>query len=164
MRGLSLIAAAVAAGILAVFALLGALRVVGAVLRPLLPSPIAVSEPSLDFGTVPLNGREVREIVVRNDGAGPVHARFVVWGSACRVDPAELILHPGIEWSITVEARPERPGPIEDVLTIQVLDGGVAPLAIPLGGVVGGAVAPREPGEETNRVSSQTHSLVVDPT
>jgi hypothetical protein len=147
-----LISVAAAAGVLALFAVLGMVRVLEAVLRPLAPSPIAVSQPSLDFGRVPLNGREAREIVVRNDGAGPVHARFVVWGNACRVDPAELILHPGVEWAITVEARPDRPGPIEDVLTIQVLDGSVAPVAIPLAGVAGEVAPARELGEEVNRV------------
>jgi hypothetical protein len=135
VRALRLMTATAAASVLTVFAILGMVHLVEAIAPSRLPSPIAVSETLIDFGHVPLNGSETREIVVRNDGDGPIHARFLVEGSIYEVEPQELILHPGVEWSVTVVARPDHPGPIDDVLRIQVVGGRVASLVIPLSGV-----------------------------
>jgi hypothetical protein len=127
--------ATAAAAVLTVFAILGMVHLVEAVTPTRLPSPIAVSERLIDFGNIPLNGMETREILVRNDSDGPIHAQFLVQGSTYEVEPEELILHPGVEWSVTVVARPERPGRIDDVLRIQVVGGHVSALVIPLAGV-----------------------------
>lgn len=135
MRALRLMTATAAAAVLTVFSILGMVHLVETIAPTRLPSPIAVSERLIDFGHIPLNGSETREILVRNDGDGPVHAQFLVQGSTYEVEPEELILHPGVEWSVTVVARPERPGPIDDVLRIQVVGGRVSALVIPLAGV-----------------------------
>ena len=135
MRALRLMTATAAAAVLTVFAILGMVHLVETVTPTRLPSPIAVSERLIDFGNVPLNGVETREILVRNDSDGPIHAQFLVEGSTYEVEPEELILHPGVEWSVTVVARPERPGRIDDVLRIQVVGGHVSAVVIPLAGV-----------------------------
>lgn len=136
MRALRLMTATAAAAVLTVFAILGMVHLVETITPIRLPSPIAVSERLIDFGNVPLNGMERREILVRNDGDGPIHALFLVQGSTYEVEPEELILHPGVEWSVTVVARPNRPGRIDDVLRIQVVGGGISAVVIPLAGVV----------------------------
>jgi len=137
LRALRLMMATVVAAVLTVFAILGMVHLVETIVPTRLPSPISVSEHLIDFGNVPLNGTETREILVRNDGDGPIHAQFLVQGSTYEVEPEELILHPGVEWSVTVVARPDRPGRIDDVLRIQVVGGRVSAVVIPLAGVVG---------------------------
>ena len=136
MRALRLMTATVAAAVLTVFAILGMVHLVETITPNRLPSPIAVSERLIDFGNVPLDGMETREILVRNDGDGPIHAQFLVQGSTYEVEPEELILHPGVEWSVTVVVRPDRPGRIDDVLRIQVVGGRISAVVIPLAGVV----------------------------
>jgi hypothetical protein len=137
VRALRLMTATAAAAVLTVFAILGMVHLVETIAPVRLPSPIAVSERLIDFGKVPLNGTESREILVRNDSDGPIHAQFLVQGSTYEVEPEELILHPGVEWSVTVVARPDRPGRIDDVLRIQVVGGRISAVVIPLAGEVG---------------------------
>ena len=81
------ITATAIASFLTVFAVIGMARVVEVWWMPMQPSPIAVSRDRLDFGLVPLNGSVSRELVVRNDIGGPLHARFLVGGGAYTVAP-----------------------------------------------------------------------------
>jgi len=132
MRALRLIAATSVASLMTVFAVLGMLHLVQMVTGGLGPNPIVVSRHRLDFGKIPLHGSATQELIVRNDGAGAVHARFVVARSTYRVEPAELVLEPGVEWSIAVEVSPEKPGPLDDILQIQIVGGDASTLVIPL--------------------------------
>jgi hypothetical protein len=115
-----------------VFAVLGMVHLIELVTLQLVPSPIAVSQERLDFGTIPLRGTVTRDLIVRNDGGGPIHARFHVGDTTYHVDPEELILEPGVEWRITVEASPARTGRLHDLLRIEVVGGRTAAVVIPL--------------------------------
>jgi hypothetical protein len=152
MRAIRLMVATAVASVLTVFAVLGMIHMVEIVFAGLNPSPISVSEARLDFGRVPLNGVAAQTLVVRNDGDGPIHARFVVLGEVWAVDPEELILEPGIEWDVTVWAAPDRPGRLYDVLRIQIVGGDVAGLTIPLAAEAGPEATGSPPGRERNFV------------
>ena len=153
MRALRLMAATAVASVLTVFAVLGLVHFVEILTHGRAPSPIAVSHSMLDFGEVPLHRVASQELIVRNDGGAPVHARFSIPGTIYSVEPQELILEPGIEWSVTVRASPQRRGPVDDELRIDVVGGrGVAALVIPL--VAEGGPEEGWEGQETelNRV------------
>ncbi len=120
------IVATTVASFLTVFAVIGMARVVEVIMMPTETSPIAVSLQRIDFGTLPLHGSETRQLVVRNDADGPLHARFLVGGAAYTVDPREMILQPGVESSIEVVATAEMPGRFDAVLSIY-FDGGQFP-------------------------------------
>jgi hypothetical protein len=150
MRTVRLLLAASAASLLTVFTVLGMVQLVTALVPRLPPSPIVVSERLMDFGSIPINGYLTRELVVRNDGQGPLHTKFQIDGVSWRVDPQELILEPGVETSIRIEARPAREGRIDDYLTIQVVGGGMEAVVIPLQGAA--AAAEPSPGWEKSRV------------
>jgi hypothetical protein len=115
-----------------VFAVLGMVHLIELVTFQLVRSPIAVSAERIDFGTIPLRGTATRDLIVRNDSEGPIHARFLVRDATYRVDPEELILEPGVEWRITVEASPARAGSLHDLLRIEVVGGRTAAVVIPL--------------------------------
>ena len=148
MRALLLLTASTAAVALTIFVVMGTVRLVQALAPQLVPNPIVVSEQRIDFGSVPLNGSSTRELIVRNDSRQPVHARFEVGGLSWHVEPEELVLDPGVEWSVMVEARPARPGRIDDVLTIQVVGAAMKAVTIPL---QGSADAP-QPGRDWKMV------------
>ncbi len=152
MRALRLIVLAALSGVLGVLASLGVVYLEATFAGRARPSPITVSRPMLDFGWVPLRGSQTREIMVRNDGDGPLHAKFLVRGASYSVDPEELILHPGVEWAIRVVATPERPGRIDDLLRIQIVGQRSAAVVIPLAAVAGSEEHVR--GLEVNRVST----------
>jgi hypothetical protein len=152
MRALRLMTATAVASVMTVFAILGMVHLVEIVIGGLVTSPIAVSEARLDFGTIPLHGSAMQQLIVRNDGGGPVHARFLVGGTTYRVHPEELILEPGVERSITVEASPDRPGRLHDLLRIHVVGGNAAPVVVPLAADVEEGGVWQEPGSELNRV------------
>ena len=116
------IVATTVASFLTVFAVIGMARVAEVVVMPG-PGPIAVSLERIDFGTLSLNGSEARQLVLRNDADGPLHARFLVGGAAYTVDPLEMILQPGVESIIEVVATAGAPGRFDAVLSIY-LDGG----------------------------------------
>ena len=151
MRAIRLIAATSVASLMTVFAVLGMVHLIEMVAGGLGPSPIAVSRHRLDFGKIPLHASATQELIVRNDGAGAVHARFVVAGTTYRVEPAELVLEPGIEWSIAVEVSPEKPGPLDDILQIQIVGGDSLTLVIPLAAEGGADENWGEPDQELNR-------------
>jgi hypothetical protein len=140
------------ASVMTVFAILGMVHLVEIVTAGLVPSPIAVSQDRLDFGKIPLYGSATQELIVRNDGGEPLHARFLTRGTTYRVDPAELILEPGVAWAITVEASPEEPGWLHDVLRIQVVGDVAAAVVIPLAVEADDDEVWHEPGSELNRV------------
>jgi hypothetical protein len=140
------------ASVLTVFAILGMVHLVEIVTAGLVPSPIAVSQDRLDFGKIPLYGSVTQQLIVRNDGGESVHARFLVRGTTYRVDPDELILEPGVAWAITVEASPEKPGRLDDMLRIQVVGDVVAAVVIPLAAEADDDEVWHEPGTELNRV------------
>ena len=150
MGTVRLLTAAAAASLLTVFSVLGMVQLVTTLVPRLPPSPIVVSERLMDFGNVPLNGFLTRELIVRNDGQGPIHAKFEVEGVSWRVDPQELILEPGVETSVQIEVRPAREGRIDDFLTIHVVGGGMEAVVIPLQGAA--AAAEPSPGWEMTRV------------
>ena len=141
------ITATAIASFLTVFAVIGMARVIEVWWLPMQPSPIAVSRDRLDFGLVPLNGSVSRELVVRNDIGGPLHARFLVGGGAYTVAPQELILHPGVESSITIVASADGPGKMDAVLSIYFEEAGFPPVLIRLA-----ARARNEPPPRTERV------------
>lgn len=152
MSPVRLLSAFLLASMMTVLAALGVVHVLNLVVPAMRPSPITVSRLNVDFGRVPLYGSETREIVVRNDGSGPLRARFLVRGSTYSVDPRELLLEPGIERPITVMARPDRPGRVNDVLRIQVVGGSVAAVIIPLAVEAADDVIEYDPGVELNHV------------
>ncbi len=120
------IVATTVASFLTVFAVIGMARVVEMVLMPAEPGPIAVSRQRIDFGTLSLHGSVTRQLEVRNETNGPLHARFLVGGAAYTVDPSEMILQPGVESSIEVVATAEVPGRFNAILSIY-FDGGQFP-------------------------------------
>jgi hypothetical protein len=138
--------------ILAVLAAMGLVQIVNEVRLQSVHSPIAVSSDRLDFGKIPLNASEAREIVVRNDSPAPLHARFAVRDSAYSVDPQEVILHPGVEWSIRIVACPARLGRLDDYLTILVVGDHAAGLVIPLMAVAEPVTRSVDPSDALNRV------------
>ena len=126
------IVATAVASFLTVFAVIGMARVVELVLMPVDAGPIAVSRQRLDFGTMPLHGSVTRQLVVRNDADSPLHARFLVGGAAYTVDPAEMILRPGVESSIDVVAIADQPGKFDAILSIYLEGGEFPPVLIRL--------------------------------
>jgi len=153
MYALRLTVATAIASVLTVFAVLGLVHFAEIVSNGRMPSPIAVSHSMLDFGEVPVHRVASQELIVRNDGGGPVHARFSVPGTTYSVEPEELILQPGIEWSVTVMASPDRRGPVDDELRIDVVgDRGVAALGIPLAAEGGPEVTWEGEDTDLNRV------------
>jgi hypothetical protein len=152
IRFLQLIVATVIASVMTVFAVLGMVHLIEVVASRSIQSPIAVSRARLDFGKIPLHGTVALDLIVRNDGGGPLHARFLVRDATYRVEPAELILEPGIEWRITVEASPARPGQVNDLLRIEVVGDEGAAVVIPLAAEADGTEGQRELGEEQYRV------------
>lgn len=138
LRALRLLAATAMASALTVLAILGVVHLAERFLPVTAPSPIVVSDARLDFGRVLLHEIVVRELLVRNDGTGPLRTRFLVPGGAYSVEPQEIVLHPGVEWRITLVATPEREGPMIDVLQIEVPDEPIAAVVIPLAGEAGG--------------------------
>jgi hypothetical protein len=95
--------------------------------------PISLSSERLDFGVVPVHGAAMRQLVLRNDGADPIEARFEI-GGPYAVRPAELILHPGISTRVEVSVRAERPGSLDDELHIRFENPNSAPLVVGLAG------------------------------
>ena len=152
VRIIRLMTATALASVMTVFAILGMVHLVEIVTAGLAPSPIAVSQDRLDFGKIPLHGSATQQLIVRNDGGEPVHARFLIRGTTYSVDPDELTLEPGVEWAITVEASPEQPGQLHDVLRIQVVGDVVAAVVIPLAAEADNDEVWQEPGSELNRV------------
>ena len=152
MRVIRLMTATALASVMTVFAILGMVHLVEIVTAGLVPSPIAVSQDRLDVGKIPLYGSATQELIVRNDGGEGVHARFLVHGTTYRVDPDELFLEPGVAWAITVEASPEKPGQLHDVLRIQVVGDVGAAVVIPLAAEADDDEVWHEPGAELNRV------------
>lgn len=92
--------------------------------------PIAISSQHLDFGHVPLYGSVIRELVVRNDSAGPVRARVSVDGTNFTASPEQLLLHPGVEFSISVVVTAEKPGSLDEELLIMFEDWDVGPVVV----------------------------------
>jgi hypothetical protein len=152
MRAIRMTIATAVASVMTVFAILGMVHLVELVAAGLQPNPIAVSDLRLDFGRIPLHGVATQTLVVRNEGTGPLHALFLVVDDSYAVEPDELILEPGVEWSITVMASPDRPGRLYDMLRIQIVGGDIAPVVIPLAAEAGPEEAEAEPGWEINRV------------
>ena len=126
------IVATTVASFLTVFAVIGMARVAEVVLMPADPGPIAVSSEQIDFGRLPLHGSVTRQLVVRNEADGPLHARFLVGGAAYTIDPPEMILQPGVESTIHVVATADRPGKFDAVLSIYFEGGRFAPVLIRL--------------------------------
>ena len=126
------IVATTVASFLTVFAIIGMARVVEVVMMPADPGPIAVSSEKIDFGRLPLHGSVTRQLVIRNDADGPLHARFLVGGAAYTVDPLEMILQPGVQSSIDVVATAARPGKFDAVLSIYFAGEQFAPVLIRL--------------------------------
>jgi len=151
-RVIRLTLATAVASVMTVFSILGMLHLVNIVTAGLQPNPIAVSDVRLDFGRVPVHGVATQTLVVRNDSRGPIHARFEVVEHGYMVDPEELILEPGVEWNITVVANPERPGRLYDILRIQIVGGGVAPVVIPLAAEAEADEILDDPGSDMTRV------------
>ena len=137
-RALRLVAATLMASALTVLAVLGVVHLAEQLLPITAPSPIVVSDASIDFGRVLLHEVVVRELLVRNDSAGPLRTLFLVPGGAYSVEPTEIVLHPGVEWRITLVATPDREGPLLDVLQIEVPDEPIAAVVVPLAGEAGG--------------------------
>jgi hypothetical protein len=129
------IVATTVASFLTVFAVIGMARVAEVVVMPE-PGPIAVSLQRIDFGTLSLHGSEVRQLVLRNDADGPLHARFLVGGAAYTVDPVEMTLQPGVESVIEVVATADAPGRFDAVLSIYFDGGQFEPVLIRLAGEV----------------------------
>jgi hypothetical protein len=152
MRVIRLMTATALASVMTVFAILGMVHLVEIVTSGLGESPIAVSQDRLDFGKIPLHGSATQRLIVRNDSGAAVHARFLVRGTTYRVDPDELFLEPGVAWEITVEASPEKPGQLHDVLRIQVVGAVAAAVVIPLAAEASEDEVWHEPGSELNRV------------
>jgi hypothetical protein len=138
LRALRLLAATAMASALTVLAIMGVVHLAERILPVIAPSPIVVSDARLDFGRVLLHEVVVRELLVRNDGKGPLRTRFLVPGGAYSVEPEEIVLHPGVEWRITLVATPDREGPMIDVLQIEVPDEPIAAVVVPLAGEAGG--------------------------
>ena len=132
MNAARAIVATTVASFLTVFAVIGMARVVEVVLMPTEPGPIAVSRQRIDFGTLPLHGSVTRQLVVRNQADGPLHARFLVGGAAYTVDPPEMILQPGVESTIEVIANADQPGRFDAVLSIYFDGGQFEPVLIRL--------------------------------
>lgn len=151
-RAVRLTLATAVASMLTVFAVLGMVHLVDLLALRVAPYEIAVSASRIDFGRVPLNGSAAETLIVRNDGGGPIHARFVVEGTGYAVEPDELILQPGVEWSITIVASPQRIGRLDDVLRIQIVGSENAAVAIPLAAEAGPGEGRGEPGSELHRV------------
>ena len=126
------IVATTVASFLTVFAVIGMARLVEVALIPAEPGPITVSRQRIDFGTLSLHGSVTRQLVVRNEADGPLHARFLVGGAAYTVDPAEMILQPGVESSIDVVATADQPGRFDAILSIYFDGGQFAPVLIRL--------------------------------
>ena len=126
------IVATTVASFLTVFAIIGMARVVEVVLMPTEPGPIAVSRQRIDFGRVPLHGSVTRQLMVRNEANGPLHARFLVGGAAYTVDPPEMILQPGVDSNIEVVATAYQPGKFDAILSIYFDGGQFTPVLIRL--------------------------------
>ncbi len=141
------ILATVVASFLTVFAVIGMARVVEVVLMTAETGPIVVSRHQIDFGTMPLHGSVTRQLVVRNEADGPLHARFLVGGAAYAVDPKELILQPGVESSINVVATGDKPGKFDAILSIYFDGGQFEPVLIRLA-----AEVEADPPPATSRV------------
>lgn len=95
--------------------------------------PIAISSRRLEFGRVPLHGRVIRHLVLRNDGDEPVHAWFFASGPGYLVAPRKMLLQPGVEATVAISAAADRPGPLDGELLVHV-DDGAGPLVIKLAG------------------------------
>ena len=147
MKAARAVLATTVASFLTVFAVIGMARVVEVVLMPAEASPIAVSRQRIDFGTLSLHGSQTRQLVVRNEADGPLHARFLVGGAAYTVDPREMILQPGVEFSIEVVATADAPGRFDAVLSIYFSGGEFAPVLIRLA-----AEVEADPPSATSRV------------
>ncbi len=130
------ILATTVASFLTVFAVIGMARLVEVALMPVEPGPITVSRQRIDFGTLSLHGSVTRQLVVRNEADGPLHARFLVGGAAYTVDPPEMILQPGVESIIEVVATADAPGKFDAVLSIYFDGGQFEPVLIRLAGEV----------------------------
>lgn len=152
MRMLRVIVTTAALSVMSVFAFLGVVHLLDIVAGRIGGSPIVVSHDRLDFGKIPLNVSATQDLLIRNEGAGPLHARFTTQQGVYRVEPAELYLEPGIEWRITVEARADEPGRLVDLLRIQIVGGVGAPVLIPLDAEAEDDEAPYEQGDEMNYV------------
>ena len=126
------IVATTIASFFTVFAVIGMARVVEAVLTTSDPGPIAVSRKRIDFGSLPLHGTATRQLVVRNEADSPIRARFLVGGASYSVNPAEMILQPGVESSIDVVASADQPGRFDAILSIYFDGGEFAPVLIRL--------------------------------
>ena len=126
------IVATTVASFLTVFAVIGMARVVELTLLSIEPGPIAVSSQQIDFGTVPLHDSRSRQLLVRNDATGPLHAKFLVGGSAYTVYPSEMILQPGVESIVDVMAVADHPGRFEAVLSIYLEGSEFAPVEVRL--------------------------------
>ena len=136
-RALRLVAATLMASALVLLAVLGVVHQAEQLLPITSPSPIVVSDARIDFGRVLMHELVVRELLVRNDSSGHLRTRFLVPGGAYSVEPAEIVLHPGVEWRITLVAMPEREGPLLDVLQIEVPNSPIAAVVVPLAGEAG---------------------------
>ena len=152
IRVIQVTIATVVASVMTVFAVLGMVHLIEIATSQIAPSPIAVSRERLDFGRIPLHGSATQDLIVRNDGGGSLHARFVVGDSTYRVDPSELILEPGVEWRITVEASPVRTGQLHDLLRIEIVGNESAAVVIPLAAEADGAEDWGDSDEELYRV------------
>ena len=147
MNAARAILATAVASFLTVFAVIGLARVAEVALMPAEPGPIVVSRERIDFGILSLHGSATRELVVRSDADGPLHARFLVGGVAYVVDPVEMTLEPGVESSIAVVAIADSLGRFDAVLSIYFDGGEYAPVLIRLA-----AEVEAEPVSATTRV------------
>ena len=142
MHVFRLLTATALAALLTVLAALGVVRLLELASLPSRVGPIAVSDTRVDFGRVRLHASESRAIVVRNDTERALEARFVVEGAAYHVEPEQLVLHPGIEWSITIVVTPERPGRLDDLLRIELVGAADPAVLIPLQATAGAGGSP----------------------
>ncbi len=95
--------------------------------------PIAISSRRIEFGRVPLHGRVIRHLVLRNDGDDAVQAWFFASGPGYLVAPRRMLLEPGVEATVAISAAADRPGPLDGELLVHV-DDGAGPLVIKLAG------------------------------
>jgi len=126
--------------------------------------PIKVSSDRLDFGSMAPGDVVERLLVVRNEGAEPLRVRFVLEGTAFRVDRDEMILHPGIDSRVQIAAHSDEASSLEDRLEI-LLDG-AAPVTVLLTGRAGVelAEAARTQQVETAERPVRSSEAMPDPT